>query len=130
MSEKMSGNQNIESEESERESLVEKYQKRLEYIESDENKLTKNSSLDLYYTQKIYCEEAIRILKNEGLTSYNRWYKTNYLQNLRENKHGIIHLSEYARNNNLTNSEFLRLHLLARAQGEAVKKEIEKDNKS
>ena len=129
MSERLSRDQNIESEseKAERESLIEKYNKRLEFLESNENKPTKEGSLDAYHTFKIYFEEAIRILKSEGVVVYNKWYKNNYLQNLRGDKHGTIHLSEYARKNNLTNTEFLREHLLARAQGEAVKKEIEKE---
>ena len=129
MSERLSRDQNIESEseKAERESLIEKYNKRLEFLESNENKPTKEGSLDAYHISKIYFEEAIRILKSEGVVVYNKWYKNNYLQNLRGDKHGTIHLSEYARKNNLTNTEFLREHLLARAQGEAVKKEIEKE---
>lgn len=99
----------------------------MEKLESVDYQPTKEESLDSYYTAKIYFEESIRILRNDGLNAFKIWYQNNYLQNLKQSKHGTIHLSEYARKNGMTNTEFLREHLLASAQGEAVQKEIEKE---
>ena len=101
----------------------------MEYLESEDYLATKQDSLDAYHVQKIYFEEAIRILKQDSLETYKKWHKNNYLQNLRANRHGVIHLSEYARTHNMTNTEFLREHLMARAQGEAVRDEVEKEKR-
>lgn len=99
----------------------------MEKLESEDYRPTKEESLDSYHSAKIYFEESIRILRNDGINAFRIWHQNNYLQNLKQSKHGTIHFSEYARINNLTNTEFLREYLHARAQGEAAQKEIEKE---
>jgi len=87
---------------------------------------------DDWYVNKILITEGLKILKSEGIEKFNKWFERDWLPIMEKDeqnilKYGTVHMAELARKEGWTVNDFLHEHLLARAQGEAVQKEIEKE---
>ncbi|PIU86998.1 hypothetical protein COS66_03150 [Candidatus Berkelbacteria bacterium CG06_land_8_20_14_3_00_43_10] len=134
MSEKLPSDQNIESEELERESLIKLHKDNLLYLFSRECDGLKKENPDGWEVSKILTQEAIKILEENGLIPYKSWFKQNWSPlNQRDSQNfsrlGTVHMAKLAKEEEWTVNQFLREHLLARAQGEAVRKEIENEKR-
>ena len=94
--------------------------------------MSRRESSDSWEVGRIIHEEAIKILQRDGVDSYNKWSERDrnpiFLRDSQNfSRLGTVHMAELAKKEGWTVNQFLREHLLARAQGQAVRKEIEKN---
>ena len=80
---------------------------------------------DIYHRERIFLENGIRIIEQQGAEAFYKWIEEEGKRN-EHLKAGTYALAEYAMNNQWTNFEYIREHYLANAQGRMRKQQFPK----
>lgn len=94
---------------SEKERLINNLKEELSDWQEVEDEFLKAGDMDTYHALIIYHKGLIKILEDEGVESYNKHKK--YFKERLKSDHATLHMLEWAKKHDMTNTEYLRWHL-------------------